>query len=193
LTFKRYTPPSRRAIYYAREAALHAGASDIGSVHILAGLLTDENSRANRLFQLQDRFPEEAARVRVLKKFPEAKDIPLTKDGKRILAYAAEEANDLNDYWIDADHLVLGILRERACAGAAMLNKTGLQIAGARCVVAAQRGSRENYGRVPALWWLEKPITRFGRLAGLLYLVGVVCLIEVLTQRGCAPSSFLQK
>jgi ATP-dependent Clp protease ATP-binding subunit ClpA len=193
LTFKRHTPSSRRAVYYAREAALHAGNSDIGSVHILAGLLAEEDSRVNRLFQLQDRFPEEAARIQALKKFPEAKYIPLARDGKRIVAYAAEEANHLSDYWIDAEYLVLGILRERSCVGAAMLNKTGLQIADARCVVVAQRDSRENYGPAPELWWLEKPITPFGRRAGLLYLVGIVCLIEILTQRGCGISSFLRK
>jgi hypothetical protein len=126
--------------------------------------------------------------MRTLKNFPESKagDIPLANDGKRVVAYAAEEASRLDDYWIDTDHLVLGILRDHNCSGAAALNRAGLQIAASRDIVAAHRASREPYGPVPALWFLEKPLSRMNRWAGFLYLLGAFCLFRILTERSCA-------
>jgi ATP-dependent Clp protease ATP-binding subunit ClpC len=190
--FDRYAPPSRRAIYFAREAALHAGADSIDSTHIASGLLVEEPTRANRLFHLSQRFPEETARLRALTKLPQARDIPLSKDSRRIVAYAAEEANRLNDYWIDTDHMVLGILRQGSSGGAAMLRGVGLEIGEARRVV-VEAVPREDFGPEPSLWWLERPITRIGKWAGILYLLGIVTLIRILTEHGCASPAIPRK
>ena len=54
--------------------------------------------------------------------------IGLGGDGKRILAYTAREANRLRDYWIETEHLVLGILRERENAAAVKLGVAGLDL-----------------------------------------------------------------
>jgi len=190
--FKRYPPPSRRVIYFAREAALHAGVNAIDSTHILSGLLMEESTRVNKLFHLADRFPEQAARLRSLAKFSQPRDIPLAKEGKRILAQAAEEANRLDDYWIDTDHLMLGILSQESSAGAIMLHGIGLGISEARGVI-AKTSPREDFGPEPALWWLEKPITRIGKWTGLLYLLGVITLIRLLTEHSCILPLIRQK
>jgi len=182
--FNRYPPPSRRAIFYARESALNSGASEIDSTHLLWGLTLEQTSRANGLFKLDQRFPDETARMRALKR-AEQKDIPLARDGKRILAYAAEEANHLESYWIDTDHLILGILREPECAAAARLEQSGLNIAEARRLVDSQSELREIYGPVPVLWQLSKPITSIGRVAGMCYLLIIFLLITLLAGKGC--------
>jgi ATP-dependent Clp protease ATP-binding subunit ClpA len=106
--FKRYPPPSRRAIFYAQEAALNAGAAEIASMHVLYGLMLVPSSRANSLFKLDERFPEKAPQMRAMKRATGQRDIPLAQGSKRILAYAAEESNVLGDSWIDTDHLMLG-------------------------------------------------------------------------------------
>jgi ATP-dependent Clp protease ATP-binding subunit ClpC len=183
--FKRYSPPARRAIFYAREAALSAGATEIDSTHLLCALALEKSSCANRLFKLDERFPEEVAQMRVLKRAAGQKDLPLNRDSKRILAYAAEEANGLDDYWIDTDHLVLGILREHTCAAAAKLDSVGIKIEEGRRQVAAFCEQRESYGAVPALWRLAKPITRVGHFAGIMYLLLIVGLIGILSAHGC--------
>jgi|SRR5579859_54002 len=183
--FKRYPAPSRRAIFYAREAALHAGATHIDSTHLLSGLMREQTSRANGSFKLDERFPEEAARMRALNRASEQKDIPLAHDGKRVLAYAEEEANNLESYWIDTDHLILGMLRERKCAAAARLEESGLNIAEARKLVQSPSQPREIYGPIPALWQLSKPITRVGHFAGMFYLLIVALLIMFLAGKGC--------
>lgn len=183
--FRRYAPPARRVIFFARESALHGGSSDINSSHILSGLLVEESTRVNKIFQLSERFPEETARMRALVRFPQPRDIPLSEDGKKVVAGAWVEASCLNDYWIDTDHLMLAILCADSSPGAAMLNKVGFRLKEARDTVSKAAGSRDNYGPVPALWWLEKPISRVGKTAGLLYLLGVFVLIRVLTEGGC--------
>ncbi len=114
--FERYAPSSRRAIFFAREAALHESDSDIDSHHLLLGLLREPN-RANSIFRLSDLLPDDARRQAALPKYPEPHDLALANDAKRILAYAAEEANRLENYWIDAEHLVLGVLRENRSLG----------------------------------------------------------------------------
>jgi len=135
------------------------GASNIGSSHILSGLLVEEFTRVNRLFHLSERLPEVTVRIRALTKFPQPRDIPLAKESKRILAQAAVEANRLNDYWIDTDHLMLGILCQESSVGAALIHGGGVEINGAREFI-ARNVPREDFGPEPSLWWLEKPITR---------------------------------
>jgi len=183
--FKRYPPPSRRAVFFAREAALDAEAAEIDAIHLLSALMREKTSRANVILKLDERFPEEAARIRALERVSEQKDIPLSRDSKRILVHAADEANGLDDYWIDTDHLVLGILREPTCAAATRLDAAGLNIEAARKQVAESSNQRENYGSVPPLWRLAKPINRVGHTAAIMYLLLIVVLIRLLAEGAC--------
>jgi len=182
--FARYPPPSRRVIFYAREAALNAGAVAIDSSHLLAGLILEVAGRETDWYKLGERFPEETARLR---KMPRAapKDIPLARDARRVLALAEVEANQLDCYWIDTDVLMLGMLRERDCDAVAKLQAAGLDIAEIRRHVSSYAGKQEDYGPIPALWRWWKPVTRGGRMAGMMYLLFVFVLIKFLTGRGC--------
>jgi ATP-dependent Clp protease ATP-binding subunit ClpC len=54
--------------------------------------------------------------------------MPLSAETRRILAYSAEEANDLDQRQIGPEHLLLAILRENTCLGARLLNGAGIQI-----------------------------------------------------------------
>ncbi|MBZ5706539.1 MAG: hypothetical protein LAN63_14400 [Acidobacteriia bacterium] len=185
MLFKRFTEESRRAVYFAREVALSADARAIDSEHILLGLMIGKNSRANMLFGLREILPEQFALLSNLKHHPVGvKEPPLTRDGKRILAFAAEEANGQRDYWIDTDHLVLGVLREQECAACKALNKVGIDIETARRTVSDNKASRPDHGRSPVLWWaVRRPFRRFTVLAGLLGLFLGWYLVEVLTTK----------
>jgi hypothetical protein len=65
--FERYSHPSRRAVFFAREAARDARAAEIDSMHLLYALTLETSSRANVVFGLNQRFPEEVARMRAMK------------------------------------------------------------------------------------------------------------------------------
>jgi ATP-dependent Clp protease ATP-binding subunit ClpC len=58
--------------------------------------------------------------------------LPLSNECKRILAYAAEEAERLNHRHIGTEHLLLGILREEKCVAAEILQERGLRLSSIR-------------------------------------------------------------
>jgi ATP-dependent Clp protease ATP-binding subunit ClpC len=181
--FERYSIPSRRAIFYAREAALNAGAAEIDPMHLLCGLMVEKSSSANAVCKFADRFPEETARMRAMKREPTQTSLPLTVACKRILAYTAEEANRLDDYWIDTDHLVLGILRERDCTAAARLESSGLTIEQARLQVANSATEQHEYPPTAASWWDQRPTTISGQIAAATYLLLIVVLLKFVVEK----------
>ena len=55
-------------------------------------------------------------------------DLPLSNECKRVLAYAAEEAERLSHRHIGTEHLLLGLLREEKCFAAEILHERGLRL-----------------------------------------------------------------
>ena len=55
-------------------------------------------------------------------------DLPLSHECKRVLAYAAEEAERLSHKHIGTEHLLLGLLREEKCFAAEILRERGLRL-----------------------------------------------------------------
>jgi ATP-dependent Clp protease ATP-binding subunit ClpA len=192
--FQRYTDATKRAIYFAAQLALYESAAVIESTHLLRGLLTDSESRADDIFRLHQLLPEDAAKQSALKSqqpdnkcelilketsprpaFTQTKAAPNTiglgKDGKRILACTVREANGLLDYWIDTEHLVLGILREHDNAAATTLLAVGLDLDAARQRVIESKNTRPARPD-PVLWWVyRRPL---GVLLPIMFLVGLI-------------------
>ena len=56
---------------------------------------------------------EEHATVR--EKISTSLDLPMSSESKRVLAYAAEEAERLSHKHIGCEHILLGLLREEQC------------------------------------------------------------------------------
>jgi len=202
--FQRYTNETKRAIYFAAQLALFEQATVIDSTYLLRGLLTDAESRANNIFRLCQLFPEDAAKQSTLKNqqpnnqceliikhtsrrsvFQKKKVAPnpigLGRDGKRILAYAAREANQLRDYWIETEHLVLGILRERENAAASKLLSTGLDLPFAReCVI--ENGSSRLTRPNPVLWSARR--RPLGGALAVAFFLGVIAALILLGSGG---------
>jgi ATP-dependent Clp protease ATP-binding subunit ClpC len=94
--FETYTEEARRAIFYSRYEAGQLGSTYIQSEHLLLGLL-----RANPI--IADTVLRSPGDVEVIRKQVQeqtgsrgkvstSKDLPLSNESKRILAYTAEEA-----------------------------------------------------------------------------------------------------
>jgi ATP-dependent Clp protease ATP-binding subunit ClpC len=198
--FQRYTDETKRAIYFAAQLALYESAAVIDSTHLLRGLLTDSESHANSIFRLCQLFPEDAAKQSTLKSqqvnnkcklatketspefaFTKQKVAPnmigLGPDGKRILAYTAREANRLRDFWIDTEHLVLGILREGENAAATRLRTTGLDLEASRQRVIESKSSRPARPN-PVLWWARR--RPLGMALAVVFFLGVVVALILL-------------
>lgn len=129
--FERYTDKARRVIFFARYEASQYGSTEIDTEHLLLGLFREHK----RLLQLLPEGAAEAIRAQIdalpkgRKKIPTSVDLPLTNDAKRALCYGAEEADRLAHRWIGPEHLLLGLLREKAGLAAGMLESRGLEAA----------------------------------------------------------------
>jgi ATP-dependent Clp protease ATP-binding subunit ClpC len=112
IMFERYTQDARRAIFFARWEAQQSGSAYIEPEHLLLSLTHDVDSKANQLFALSvhaENFRKQLGFHNSAKS--STSDLPLSNAGKRVLAYAAEEAERLASKPIGTEHLLLGLLR----------------------------------------------------------------------------------
>src|SRR5580765_4024654 len=130
--FERYTERARRVIFFARYEASQFGSTTIETEHLLLGLIREDKNLTNRF--LHNESPIESirreieGRTEVREKVSTSIDLPVSDECKRILAYAAEEAERLNHRHIGTEHLLLGILREEKSMAAEILRERGLRL-----------------------------------------------------------------
>ena len=125
--FERFSEHARQVVFWAQTEALLLGAERVETEHLLLGLLRDDQRGVLKVFagdiSAIRRSIEQGGRK------PEsprpAKDLPLSHECKRAVAFGFEEADALQHKVIDTPHLLLGLLRED-CAAAKLLRKHGL-------------------------------------------------------------------
>ena len=132
LMFERYTEKARRVIFFARYEASQFGSPYIETEHLLLGLIREDKALANRF--LRSHAVVESIRKQIEKhttireKVSTSVDLPLSHECKRVMAYAAEEAERLSHKHIGTEHLLLGLLREEKCFAAQILYERGLRL-----------------------------------------------------------------
>jgi ATP-dependent Clp protease ATP-binding subunit ClpC len=133
--FERYTEKARRTIFFARYEASQYGSPEITTEHLLLGLIREDTRTFEAIFKDFDQIraiqEEVRARERLTarEKLSTQVDLPVSNPSKRVLAYAAEEAERLNDRHIGTEHLLLGLLREPDSTAADILTKHGADLA----------------------------------------------------------------
>jgi ClpA/ClpB-like protein len=136
--FERYAENARRAIFFARDEASRVGSSCIEAEHLLLGVMRScdpELNEALKLKDLEDALRAELAATGQQEIISKRIDIPLANQSKRILAYAAEEAERLNSREIGSAHLLLGIAREPESIAAHFLSAHNLDLLRARQMI----------------------------------------------------------
>ncbi len=134
--FERYTEKARRVIFFARYEASQFGSPYIETEHLLLGLLREDKALTNRF--LRSHASVESIRKQIeghttiREKVSTSVDLPLSNECKRVLAYAAEEAERLSHKHIGTEHLLLGLLREEKCFAAEILHERGLKLVAIR-------------------------------------------------------------
>src|SRR5262245_47512758 len=113
LMFERYTERARRVIFFARYEASQFGSTTIETEHLLLGLIREDKNLTNRFLRnsssIESIRKEIEGRATIREKVSTSIDLPLSNECKRILAYAAEEAEGLNHRLICNVHMLLGI------------------------------------------------------------------------------------
>ncbi len=130
--FERYTEKARRVIFFARYEASQFGSPYIETEHLLLGLIREDKALANRFLRSHaavDSIRKQIeAHTTIREKVSTSVDLPLSHECKRVLAYAAEEAERLSHKHIGTEHLLLGLLREEKCFAAEILHERGLRL-----------------------------------------------------------------
>src|SRR5690348_3709905 len=140
--FERYTEKARRVIFFARYEASQFGSPYIETEHLLLGLLREDKALTNRF--LRSHASVESIRKQIeglttiREKVSTSVDLPLSNESKRVLAYAAEEAERLSDKHIGTEHLFLGLLREEESFAAQIMIERGVRLSKIREELARQ-------------------------------------------------------
>ena len=134
--FERYTEAARRVIFSSRQKASYVGSPDIDTEHLLLGLLSTDKGLARRFLGspwAADSVWRKIEQGRpVLQQIPVFADLPLSSVCKRVLFYAAEEADQLSSRDIGTEHILLGLLREEKSFAAELLHEHGVRLASTR-------------------------------------------------------------
>jgi len=143
---ERFTEKARRVIFFARYEASQYGSPCIETEHLLLGLVREDKGLANRYLRAQGSIEsirkEIESRITIRERISTSVEVPLSAESKRILAFAAEEADRLGHKHVGTEHLLLGILREEKCFGAEILQERGLRLTTLREELARSSGEK---------------------------------------------------
>jgi ATP-dependent Clp protease ATP-binding subunit ClpC len=134
--FERYTERARRVIFWSKYIASQRGCPEIEEERLLLGLLREDMSLAERFLgtpwavESVWRTVDQSRPVREKPLGPG--DLPLPSGGKRVLAFAVEEADRVSDRKVRTGHLMLGLLREEKGFAAEMLGDRSVHLESTR-------------------------------------------------------------
>jgi ATP-dependent Clp protease ATP-binding subunit ClpC len=131
--FERYTERARRVLFFARYEASQLGSISIETEHLLLGLIREGKGLTSRIFarshlSLENIRKEIEGRTVFREKVSTSVEIPFSAETKRVLQFAAEEADRLLHNYIGTEHLLLGILREERSVASSILMEKGMRL-----------------------------------------------------------------
>jgi len=127
-----FTNAARRALKLAQQEAERMHHAQIGTEHLLLGLLREEEGIASRVLRelgLQSGDVQHwAERLSTLRRRPPliSVELDLTPRTKRVLELAGDEARRRGDSQIDTHHLLLGLIRQGDGTALEILNHLGV-------------------------------------------------------------------
>ncbi|MDO4973039.1 MAG: ATP-dependent Clp protease ATP-binding subunit [Eubacteriales bacterium] len=147
---EKFTQRAELAIERARCLAGELGHGEVGTEHLLLGILQEREGLGARI--LSRRGLEEAAlRQAILRRdgsaSPGAPRRGLSAHAREAVERSAAEAQELRQGFIGTEHLLLGILRQPDCAGALLLEEQGLRLNDVYTDILAVFGSPSSGGR----------------------------------------------
>ena len=135
--FERYTERARRVLFFARYEASQLGSISIETEHLLLGLIREGKGLTSRIFarshlSIENIRKEIEGRTVFREKVSTSVEIPFSAETKRVLQFAAEEADRLLHNYIGTEHLLLGVLREERSVASTVLSEKGMRLKSVR-------------------------------------------------------------
>lgn len=144
--FERFTERARRAIFFARYEASQFGSPYIMPEHLLLGIIRDSPEVRAALIgsksddEIRRRIEESLGKRPTIST---SVDLPLSDPAKRVLAYAAEELEQLRHWHLNEIHLMLGLRRESGTLAATIILDHGITLDSLRALASKDQGGQQ--------------------------------------------------
>ncbi|MFJ7978474.1 ATP-dependent protease ATP-binding subunit ClpC [Peribacillus sp. JNUCC 23] len=199
MMFGRFTERAQKVLALAQEEAIRLGHNNIGTEHILLGLVREgEGIAAKALYALglgSDKIQKEVENL-IGRGQEKAQTIHYTPRAKKVIELSMDEARKLGHSYVGTEHVLLGLIREGEGVAARVLNNLGVSLNKARQQVLQLLGSNETGGHqgtasvnasTPTLDGLARDLTAIAREGSLDPVIGrskeIQRVIEVLSRR----------
>lgn len=120
----------KEVISFSREEALRLGNDFIGIEHLLLGILKEQGNEAVRILEKMQidllslaKEVEQAVRDKSGKTIVNINSLPLTKQAEKVIRITVLEAKSLRSMQIEAEHLMLSILKNNENPATQILNQ----------------------------------------------------------------------
>src|SRR5438309_1700593 len=193
--FEKYNEKARRALFFARYEASKLGSRVIESEHILLGVLREGEEIIKEIFSRFNVKPEQIRREvegdrLFVDRISSSAELPLSEESKKILAYAAHEAESMLHQYVGTEHLLIGILRVESSTAARILTSKGLNVYGVReetISILKEREADKQKKELPFLAEYARDLTQMAHQAQFDPLIGrekeVERIIQILSRR----------
>jgi ATP-dependent Clp protease ATP-binding subunit ClpC len=199
MMFGRFTERAQKVLALAQEEAIRLAHNNIGTEHILLGLVHEgEGIAAKALNGLG--LGAEKIQKEVENLIGMGQDVPqtvhYTPRAKKVIELSMDEARKLGHSYVGTEHILLGLIREGEGVAARVLNNLGVSLNKARQQVLQLLGSNESNGHqggtsvsanTPTLDSLARDLTAIAREGSLDPVIGrakeIQRVIEVLSRR----------
>ncbi|CAG7647571.1 Negative regulator of genetic competence ClpC/MecB [Paenibacillus solanacearum] len=199
MMFGRFTERAQKVLSLAQEEAVRLGHNNIGTEHILLGLIREGEGIAAKalialglgLEKIQDEVESLIGRGQ-----EQPSNIAYTPRAKKVIELSMDEARKLGHTYVGTEHILLGLIREGEGVAARVLNNLGVSLNKARQQVLQLLGSSEvvspNHGNptnvnTPTLDGLARDLTAYAKEGNLDPVIGrskeIERVIQVLSRR----------
>lgn len=192
---------AQKVLALAQEEAMRLNHNNIGTEHILLGLIREGEGIAAKALQALNLDMEKIQReVETLigRGEEHSQNIHYTPRAKKVIELSMDEARKLGHTYVGTEHILLGLIREGEGVAARVLNNLGISLNKARQQVLQLLGSNETVGgnaqssgsasaNTPTLDSLARDLTAVAKEGGLDPVIGrsqeIERVIQVLSRR----------
>lgn len=147
MMFGRFTERAQKVLALSQEEAVRLGHNNIGTEHVLLGLVREGNGIAAKALESLglevSKIQQEVEKLIGTGKQP-MQTIHYTPRAKKVVELSQDEARKLGHSYVGTEHILLGLIREGEGVAARVLNNLGVSLNKARQQVLQLLGSNES-------------------------------------------------